>query len=79
MTYIIGNLSQTELIIIVLTTLGFLVGFFIARSKYKKDEEMDKVQVKKDIKNWAKLMREANQKISLIYKELNEVYGRVGK
>lgn len=42
-------------------------------------EEINKDQIKKDIEEWAKLMREANEKLIVVYNGLNEVYKEVSK
>ena len=42
-------------------------------------EELNKEQIKKDIEEWAKLMREANEKMIVIYNRLDEVYREISK
>ena len=42
-------------------------------------EEINKEQIKKDIEEWAKLMREANEKLIVVYDSLNEIYKEVSK
>ena len=69
-------ITPIEMIISLILTL--IVGIVIGWS-YRKKDELDKIKVKNDIKTWAKLMREANEKLIVVYKGLNEVYKEVSK
>ena len=64
--------------IVLALILTLIIGIVIGWS-YRKKDELDKIKVKNDIKTWAKLIREANQKLIIVYKGLNEVYKEVSK
>lgn len=82
---IFSTLTKTEMIVwlaigLLATLVGFLMGKVFTQRKQRlerKADEINKEQVKKDILEWAKSIREANEKLIKVYEGLGEIYKEV--
>ena len=81
---IFSTLTKQEIVIwlgigILAVFVGILIGRVFPKKKNRSPDEIDKEQVKEDILDWAKSIKEADEKLIKVYEGLGQIYREVAK